>query len=438
MPAPRTLAASALFLCAALAQSQQPAPKAPPPDDEQKAKEAFLAGKLDDALRHLGAAAKANPALSPPKVVAARWCVETGNGPQARLLIEQAAADDPAHPDVFLTNASFALAEGRVTDAVLGCTAALAATDSARWDADAKTRYRREARLGLAAAFEARGDSASVKTHLAALLDADPRNAQLRQRHARTLFLLDKPDEAFAELQAATKDDPTLDPPQMSMAQLWTGRHDFPKADEWYAKAVAAHPNAAKVHRALAGYLLDRGRTDAAKAHLAAAQKLEPTARDTKALAGLAARYAKDYTAAATVFEELVKDHPSFGFGVVNLALALAESGDATGKRRATELAEGYAKQNPRAAEPRAVLAYCLLKAGRTADAEKVARTVGGSGPLSPDAAYFVARVLADRGATDEAQSLLRAAAESKDGFVYRKDAADLLADLDKKNPPKK
>jgi tetratricopeptide (TPR) repeat protein len=370
-------------------------------------------------------------------VVAARWCVETGKGPQARLLIEQAATDDPAHPDVLLTNASFALAEGRVTDAILGCTAALAATDSARWDADTKKKYQREARLGLAAAFEARGDSASVKTHLAALLDADPRNAALRHRLARTLFLVGAPDEAFGELQTAHKEDPTLDPPQMSMAQLWTGKHDFPKADEWYTKAVAAHPNSAKVHRALAGYLLDRGRPDAAGAHLVAAQKLEPTARETKALAGLAARYAKDYAAATAVFEELVKDHPSFGFGVVNLALVLAESGDATGKRRATELAEGYARQNPRAGEPRAVLAYCLFKAGRTADAEKVARTTAG-GALSPDAAYFVARVLADRGATDEAQKLLRTAAESKDGFVYRKDAADLLADLDKKNPPKK
>lgn len=433
---PRTLAAGALFFCCTVTAWAQP-PKEPPAD-EQKAKEAFLAGKLDDALKILQAVAKANPAASPAKVVAARWCVETNNGPQARLLIEQAAAEDPAHPDVLLTNASFALSEGRVTDAILGCSAALAATESARWDAATKKKYQREARLGLAAAYEARGDSASVKTHLAALLDADPKNPTLRVRLGRTLFLLDKPDDAFTEFQAATKEDPTLDPPQLAMAQLWTGKHDFAKSDDWYAKAVAAHPNNAKVHRALAGYLLDRGRPDAAKAHLAAAQKLEPAARDTKALAGLAARYAKDYTVAAAVFEELVKDHPSFGFGVVNLALALAESGDATGKRRATELAEGYAKQNPRAAEPRAVLAYCLFKAGRTADAEKVARTVAGSGSVSPDAAYFVARVLADRGAADEAQKILRAASESKDGFVYRKDAEELLADLDKKNPPKK
>jgi hypothetical protein len=49
-------------------------------------------------------------------VIAARWCVETKQGQQARLLLEQAAAEEPSHPEVLLTNASFALGEGRVTD----------------------------------------------------------------------------------------------------------------------------------------------------------------------------------------------------------------------------------------------------------------------------------------------------------------------------------
>ncbi|MBA4189669.1 MAG: hypothetical protein C0467_16920 [Planctomycetaceae bacterium] len=437
------LIAFCVFTTSASGQQPKDPPKDPPKTapgtaDEEKAKEAFLAGKLDDALKLLQAASKANPAFPPAKVVAARWCVETGNGQQARVLIEQAAAEDSTHPDVFLTNASFALGEGRITDAILGCSTALAMTESTRWDADTKKRYQREARLGLAAAFEVRGDHASVKTHVSALLEADPRNAGLRQRLARTSFLLGRTEDAFTDLQAAAKEDPTLDPPQLSMAQLWTAKQDFAKADEWYAKAVAAHPNSAKVHRGLAGYLLDRGRLDTAKAHIAAAQKMEPTARDTKALTGLAARYAKDYTAAATIFEELVKDHPSFGFGVVNLALVLAESGDLTGKRRATELAEGYAKQNPRAGEPRAVLAYCLFKAGRAADAEKMGRSAVGLGSLSPDAAYFLAKVFADRGASEEAQKIVKAACESKDGFVYRKEAEELLAELNKKLPPPK
>jgi hypothetical protein len=178
---------------------------------------------------------------------------------------------------------------------------------------------------------------------------------------------------------------------------------------------------------------------DLGKAHLAVAQKIEPMSRDTKALAGLFARYAKDYTVATQIFEEMVREHPSFGFASANLALVLAESGDTNAKRRATELAEGYAKQNQRSSEARAIYAYCLFKAGRSADAEKVGRSAVGMEGFTPDAAYFVAQILADRGASEDAQKIVKAACESKGAFVYRKDAEALLAELDKKvTPPKK
>jgi tetratricopeptide (TPR) repeat protein len=436
-----TLGIVGLLVLVHPSSAQQPKDSKEPPKqspDEQKAKEAFLAGKADEALKALQAAAKTNPLLDPPKATMARWCVETQQGQQARVLIEQAAAEDPAHPQVMLTNASFALAEGRLTDTILSCSEALRHADNPRWDSDRKKTYQREARLGLVAAFDARGDNASVKSHLLALLDADSKNAQLRQRLARANFLLTRYEEAFNDLNTAFKDDPTLDPPELVMAQLWTGKNDFGKAEEWYAKAVAAHAKSAKVHRGFAGYLLDRGRSDLGKAHLAAAQKIEPNARETKALAGLFARYAKDYTSATQIFEELAREHPSFGFATANLALVLAESGDTNGKRRASELAESYAKQNQRSAEARAIYAYCLFKAGRTADSEKIARSAVGLEALTPDAAFFVARILADRGANEEAQKIIKAAVESKGAFVYRKDGEALLAELDKKVPPKK
>lgn len=444
---PRPIACALAFLLASAAVSAQtPAAAQPPKDakdakkeptaDEKKAAEAFQAGKLDDALKALQVAAKANPNMAPPKVILAQWCVNTQQGPQARVLIEQAAAEDEGHPDVLLTNAMFAMNEGRLTDTILSCNAALAAAESPRWDAAAKKRYQREARTGLANACEARGNHQAVKTQLTALLELDPKNPGFRHRLARANFLLNLPDDALTQLQAAFKDDPTLDPPELAMAQFSAAKRDFPKAEEWYNKAVAAHPNSAKVHRGFAVYLLERGRADAGKAHLAAAQKLEPTARETKFLAGLFARYARDYKAAQQVFEELVRDHPSFAQAAMNLALVLAEAGDANGKRRATELAEAFARQFQNQSEPRTIYAYTLFKAGRTTDAEKVGRSAFGLGAVTPDGAYFMGLILADRGAGEDAQKILRAAVESKDTFCYRKEAEALLADLDKKFPP--
>jgi len=440
-----TFLALAVSLSAS-AQAPKDPPKDPPKDkdkdapspDELKAKEEFFkTGKLDEALKSLQAIAKNHPWMA-PRAIIAQWCLEGQNGQQARAQIELAAAEDPGHPSVLLVNGSFALGEGRYTDTILSCKEALAAAESPRWDADSRKRFQREARLGLVAAYDIRQDYTSVRTNLNALLAADPKNAQLRFRLARANFLLNLPDDAFTDLQTAYKDDPTLDPPELSMAVWWTQKGEFPKADEWYSKAIKAHNNSAAVHRGFTGYLLDRGRIGAAKDHLAAAQKIEPTAKETKAVAGLYARYMKDYAAATQIFEELVREHPSYGFASANLAIVLAEAGDTNAKRRAVELAETHAKQNPRSAEARGLYGFCLLKAGRAADAEKAARSAFGLGQLSPDGAYFLAKVLADRGAFEDAHKLIKAACDSKEGFVYRKEGEALLAEVEKKLPPPK
>ena len=420
----------ALLLLATAANAQ-------PTGDEKKAREAFQAGKFDDALKLLQAAAKANPALPPAKVVLSRWFLEAENGPMARTVLEQAAAEDPEHPDVLLTNAAYALRDGRVLDAVLSCQAALAATNSPRWDAAAKKRYQRDARLGLAGAFEARGDFASAKAQFIVLLESEPKNPQLMLGRARMSFLLNKPDDALGDLKAAVAEDPTLDPPELTMAQLWVQKADLPKAEEWLKKAVAAAPNVAKVQRAYAGFLLDRGRIEDARAPLAAALKIDPAAPETKAMAGLLARHARDYPTATKVFEELVRDHPAFAFATANLALTLADSGDAAGKKRALELAEVYVRQNPRLSEAHAVYGYCLYRNGRSADAEKSLQNAIGLGPVTPDAAYFLARLMVDKMLFEDAQKLLKASIGSPEASVYRKDAEALLAEVEKKLPKK-
>jgi tetratricopeptide (TPR) repeat protein len=192
------------------------------------------------------------------------------------------------------------------------------------------------------------------------------------------------------------------------------------------------------VHRGYAGYLLDRGRVAAAKTHLDAARKIEPTARETKALIGLVARYEKDLATATAVFEELVREYPNQAFGTANLALVLAESVDANSKRRAVELAEGYVRQNQRTAEAHAIHGYTLLKNDRLADAEKAVMTAASLGSLTPDSAYFLARVLTQKERIEEAHKVLKDALASQAAFVYRSDAQALFNDLDKRVPPPK
>jgi Tfp pilus assembly protein PilF len=434
-----SLGLAVLLTAAAAAQQPPPAttPPAPTPTADQKAVELFRAGKFDDALKELEAGSKADPKLPPPKVRLANLFFQAGQGPAARANLERAAAEDPKHPDVYLLNGSFAYGEGRITDTILSCQVALAQADDPRWDAEQKKRFKRDARLGLAAAFEARRDWTSAREFLTAILAEDPKNGPARQRLATAIFLLGKPDDAFAELQKAHADDPASDLPELRMASLYTSQNDPAKAEDWLKKAVAAHGQNPKAHRAYAAFLLDAGNPDGAQIYLGAAAKLDPTGRDTTALRGLMARYRKDHAQAEQIFEALHREHPADSFAAWNLALVLAETGNKDKQRRAVEIAENEVRKNQRAGEGFAVLGWCYYKAGRVDEAEKALVTAAQVGALSRDAAFFLAQILAHKGRWEDAAKLLKGATEARGGFVYKEDAKALYKEAEAKAPKK-
>src|SRR5689334_2100701 len=76
----------------------------------EKAKEALAAGKVEDAMGFLQEAGRKNPLLPPARLLLARMFLGAGaeQARNARMLLEQAAAENPDHPDVYLTLASVA------------------------------------------------------------------------------------------------------------------------------------------------------------------------------------------------------------------------------------------------------------------------------------------------------------------------------------------
>lgn len=434
----RLIAASTLagLLTLTTPVSSQPAATPPPAAEDEKAVQLFKAGKLDDALKELQKLAKANPQLPPARIRMSELLVKAGQGQAARSQLELAAAEDPRHPAVFLMNGSYAFGEGRITDTVLSCQAALAAAADPRWDADQRKKFTREARLGLAAAFEARRDWQAAKENLTAILNDDPKQMVARQRMAAANFWLGGPEQAFSEFQAIYKDDPTQELPEMRMAQLW-GAREPEKSETWLKRAVTTHPKVAKSHRAYAGWLLDNARGEEAQVYVDSASKLDPNSRETLALRGLLARYKKDYSTAEQAFEALHKDYPNDAFAAWNLALTLIESDDANKKRRAVDLAEAEVRKNQRGAEGYAVLGWCYYKSGRLEEADKALGTAGTAGQVRLDTAYFMARLLADKMKYEEAHKILKEAVNGRGPFPYRTDAQALLTEVEAKLPKK-
>ncbi len=425
-------------------------PGAPAPNpDVEKALELFKQNKVPDALELLKKAVKANPALPLPKLQIAQWCLQTNNGQVARQFIEQAIAEDRTHVEGYLFNGNVAFNEGRLTEAILNLQTAEALAKEPRWDAEQKKRYLRNVRDGLASCFSARRDFDAAKEYLRGMLNEDPKNGPLRQRLAEVVFLTGKPEEAFDELTKAFADDPTLDPPDLRMAALWQGKSttseptvaaaDRQKAEDHYKKAVTAHAKNAKCHREYAVWLMEDGKTDAAGLYVEAMAKIDPTGRDTAAAKALWHLHRKEYPAAETLLEGIMKDAPGDSFATGYLCVALAESGDEKKVKRAVDLADTLVKQNQRAPLPYAVLGWSLLKAGRADDADKALGVALSAGQVNLDTAYYLAKLLDAKQKYEDAHRFLKEAVSSPHGlFVYRQDAKAWLPELAKKVPEKK
>ena len=138
--------------------------------------------------------------------------VQRQSGRRRPQALEQAAAETPDDPDVYLTLGGIALGEGRISDARLNLEKVLLLLGSGHLSAEKTKTVRREALAGLASVAEARGDWKMTQERLNAWLELEPKNGRVRQRLGRALFHLGKTEDAFAALTQAIKDEPALEP----------------------------------------------------------------------------------------------------------------------------------------------------------------------------------------------------------------------------------
>jgi tetratricopeptide (TPR) repeat protein len=405
-------------------------------EDIEKAGAALQRGQIDEAYKALQDAFKKNPTMPPPRLMLAKMFFFTKEGQQqGRAVLEQAAAEFPEDPRVFITNAGVAMAEGRIVDAVLSSELALKLSQADRWTVDQKKEVQTEARKILAHAAERRSDWAAARTHLSALLDID-KNGQHRQRLATALFFLDKTDDAYLELQQAVKDDATLEPPTVRMAQLWAAKNDQKLARDWFNKAAKAEPNNIRVHLAYANWLLQQNEVPQAKIHAETAAKIDPNSPEVLKLQGVIARVNKDFGAAEALFRRVLTDSPADFYASNQLALILGDQTDKNQRSRALQLATVNAQANPRSAEALATLGYLFYRTGDIPNAQKSLQAAISSGQMAGDTAYYLALVLNENKKYEDVVKVLEQALQLKGLFMYRAEAQQLF-DKVKKDLPK-
>ncbi len=88
------------------------------------------------------------------------------------------------------------------------------------------------------------------------------------------------------------------------------------------------------------------------------------------------------------------------------------------------------ARLHPRLSDALATLGWAYYKSGRLDDAEKVLSASASGGQISSDTAYYLARVLKEKGKTAQAKELVKKAIDSDGPFVNRADAKALYQQL--------
>ena len=91
-----------------------------------------------------------------------------------------------------------------------------------------------------------------------------------------------------------------------------------------------------------------------------------------------------------------------------------------------------HRENSPQQVNALTTLAWVYYKLGRREDAEKILDQISRNNALTTDGAYYVSKILADRGEKDRAKKILEEVLDNEPMFATRPDAVDLLAKLKK------
>jgi tetratricopeptide (TPR) repeat protein len=222
--------------------------------------------------------------------------------------------------------------------------------------------------------------------------------------------------------------------PELALARLHDDAKQRDTARKLIEQAVKAAPADAGVLLASAQWYLGQNDLETAKSMADTALKADPKSLDGKIVRGAIARMARDYKTAERFFNEAHVQSPSNFAASNSLALVLIEATEKESQQRAMEMAEAnvamYRENSPQQVNALTTLAWIYYRLGRREDAERILDQISRNNALTTDGAYYIARILSDRGEKDRARQILEEVLRNEPTFATRPDAVDLLAKL--------
>ena len=393
-----------------------------------------------DGCRAILERAKSNNAKLPPPgvMMAMLWLSVNQLGP-ARGELEDCVVKFPKDPEPYLMMGDLAFQDRRVTDADMLFKEATRLAAEYTENAKRKRDFDIRCNAGSAAVAEARKQWELAQKHLQAWIDLDPDNASAHQRMGIVLFQLSKPQEALEQFREAKKLDQKAVQPELAMARLYDDAKKRDTAKKLIEAAIKEAPKDPAVLLAASQWYLGQNDLERAKAIAEDALKLDAKSLEGRVVRGAIARVARDYATAEKFFYDAHVQSPGNFPASNSLALVLIESDDKDSRQRALEMAEAnvamHRENSPQQVNALTTLAWVYYKLGRREDAEKILAQITQNNALTTDGAYYVAKLLSDRGEKDRARKILEEVLANEPMFATRPDAVDLLAKLKKDAP---
>jgi tetratricopeptide (TPR) repeat protein len=391
---------------------------------------------IDGCRAILERARNNNAKLPPPGVMMAMLWLSVNQLAPARAELEQTVVKFPNDPEPFLMLADLAFQDRRVTDSSVLFDRATQLSGSYAENPKRKRDFEIRCNAGTAAVAEARRQWDVAQKHLTTWIGLDPDNAGAHFRLGNVLFHMGKESEAIEQFREARKLDAKALQPELALARLYDedGKKDVAK--KWIEAAMSSSPQDSAVLLAAAQWYLGQNDIKTAQSISEKALSIDAKSLEAKIVRGVVARVARDYATAEKFFNDAHVQSPGNFPASNSLALVLIESDDKENQQRSLEMAEAnvarYRENSPQQVSALTTLAWIYYKLGRREDAEKILDQIARNNALSSDGAYYVAKLLNDRGEKDRAKTILERVLTNEAVFATRPDAIDLLEQLKK------
>ena len=397
---------------------------------------ACLEGKIQRAMKLMGDLQDRDPNLPPQNLILAAISFATNNPLQGRNLLERVAADYREHPGVSLAFGRLALIQGRYFEALTLVVQAYELAQNGDFDEEVRKYYLVESLNTMTVIEMRRNDLDRAAGHAKKWGQLAPGDDEMLLATAEISFQLSKFDSAVELLnQRASVTKENL-PSELVMAKWSRAKSNYKLLEKWIEQAVKKHPGNPLVQLESAAWQLRNRNFDEVAKLVRNFEAQKGPSLDSYSLKGRVAFALQQFDRAVEHFGKIYEQQPNNFENSSLYIFALVESEATANHQQAMNIAQRNFQAFPNSQLAALAMSAALGKAGRTELADQLLERAARMGNLLPDTAYFMALKLKRQNRLIQAKIMLDSVMGTKDMFLYRDRAEELMADEQSSDQP--